>query len=86
MVFGGTLLLLAVSCGGKKNDDYPVQVRQNFLSACQRQGSTAKLCSCSLEKLEAKYSLAEYTKLEQALVTGQRANELIDVIQSCLTQ
>lgn len=63
------------SCGSsnKPGEKYPDQVRTNFVNSC-----AGKLppeykpnCECMLEQIEKKYSLADYTKVENDMKAGK---------------
>lgn len=63
------------SCGNsnKAGEKYPDVVRTNFINSCA--GKLApeykKNCECVLEAIEKKYSLADYTKIENDIKAGK---------------
>ncbi len=68
------VLIFAVvitSCGSsnKPGEKYPEQVRTNFINACAGKlpEGYSKNCECMLEQIEKKYSLSDYTKVENNL-------------------
>ncbi len=74
------------SCGSssKPGEKYPDQVRTNFINGC-----AAKLpdgyknnCECMLEQIEKKYSIAEYTKLEEDMKAGKDVSAFMALADS----
>jgi hypothetical protein len=83
------VLLFAVtltSCGSsnKPGEKYPDQVRANFINGCAGklpEGYT-KNCECMLEQIEKKYSLTEYTKLEEDMKAGKDVSAFMALADS----
>ena len=88
-VVAGAFVALAVACGGGDGDggdrNYPDQVRNNYMTSCTRSGGTQEQCRCTLEAVEAKYNLDEFTQLEQDIAKGQRFEELTSIVTGCAT-
>ena len=64
---------------------YPPSVVQNFMDACMSTGGGQAYCSCTLEEIQGRYSLEEYTTLEiRMLNTGQLPEELAGVTAKCV--
>ena len=64
---------------------YPVQVETNFMTNCERtsQGNT-KGCRCILDELERKFTLAEFTKEDQAVGSGKKPSKrFTDAVDTC---
>lgn len=70
------------SSGG---DQYPDEVRTNFLDSCnQSSGGNTEACTCALESIEAKFSLEEFVALEQSMNNGTDVPaEITAAIQGC---
>jgi hypothetical protein len=70
----------SAAAGGR----YAPQVRQLFLDECTRasQGD-ANYCACTLEKLEATYSQAEYIKFSNNVDDAESKRIIREVSQSC---
>ncbi|GAB2784164.1 hypothetical protein ACFSWE_14800 [Leucobacter albus] len=64
---------------------WPAENREAFTNECLRTSDGAEAyCECSLEGLEAKYSFAEFTDLEQRLVEDLSVmGELQETLESC---
>lgn len=84
-----TVLLLAfiiTSCGGgkKPGEKYPDQVRTNFINGCAGKlpEGYKKNCECMLEQIEKKYSLTEYTKLEEDMKAGKDVSAFMALADS----
>lgn len=74
-------LLLA---GCSQGNDYPEQVRLNFMTACIDQGGSRSACSCSFDSIEDEFSLDEYIDMEaEFLATGRMPYALTAQIRSC---
>ncbi len=56
---------------------YPQDTREAFLRSCQGAGSTQAFCVCVFEKVEAKYSFAEFKKIEDAMLDGEPPAEFV---------
>ncbi len=71
------VLLLVVtisSCGSSSaGNKFPEQVRTNFVNGCAAKlpPEFKKNCECMLEQIEKKYSLADYTQVEQDMKAGK---------------
>jgi mevalonate pyrophosphate decarboxylase len=52
--------LAVAACGG---NDYPAQVKANFMSACERSG-TAAACGCVFAKVQAKVSYDDFKRAD----------------------
>ncbi|WP_143571006.1 hypothetical protein [Tessaracoccus sp. ZS01] len=72
LMIGAVLLLGLSACGGSTpENDYPAEVRTNFLDACVAQpGATSSMCSKCLEAVEDEFSLGEFVELEAGLTAG----------------
>jgi hypothetical protein len=66
---------------------YPVQVERNFLVSCEQLAEgDATACECALDKIEARYSLREFNRLEVRGISGGQDSispELADVVRGC---
>lgn len=58
---------------------FSTETQTNFVNSCIK-GSDKEICSCVLEKLEAKYSEAEFKKWESKMLRGEPVNEYVDFI------
>jgi hypothetical protein len=78
----GCALLLALACRRRVNE-YPPEIVENFLRACQSRGSEAA-CRCALTKVQERYTADEFRALEaQIVATRKPTNELLDIIDAC---
>lgn len=82
LIFAATI----ASCGsGKKpGEKYPAQVRTNFINGCAAKlpEGYSKNCECMLEQIEKKYSLTEYTKLEEDMKAGKDVSAFMALADS----
>lgn len=75
-------LAFAVAACGGGGGDYPPEVADSFLSSCTSGGTPRALCQCALDKMEAKYSLEEFTEESTRLAQGTPSEEFSqDIIQ-----
>ena len=75
---------LAAGCG-EKLAAYPKDVRKNFVEACVAKGAPEQLCTCVLGKIEKKWTLAAYEKLENTLAVepaGQTSLAALEVFKT----
>ncbi|MBK8519491.1 MAG: hypothetical protein IPL54_00965 [Chitinophagaceae bacterium] len=74
------------SCGSssKPGEKYPDQVRANFINGCAAKlpDGYKKNCECMLEQIEKKYSIAEYTKLEEDMKAGKDVSAFMALADS----
>jgi hypothetical protein len=69
----------------KTSAKYPAQVETNFMTNCERtsQGNT-KGCRCILDELERTFTLAEFTKEDQAVSKGNPPSKrFTDAVDTC---
>ena len=63
------------SCGSsnKPGEKFPGQVRTNFINGCAKKlpAEYKPNCECMLEQIEKKYSLADYTQVENDIKAGK---------------
>jgi hypothetical protein len=88
----GFVTFLAVGGGDDSNQSptvtasgrYDPQLRRLFMEECLRssQGNTA-YCTCSLEKLEATYTQAEYIRFNDNVNDAESKRAIREVYQSC---
>jgi hypothetical protein len=94
-------ILVVLACGGGNarstgggapvptasgGQNYPAEVRQDFMDSCTSTGGSGSQCQCLLAKLEAVYPLQEFIELERDLPSGSRTNELNPLIQACRSE
>jgi len=64
---------------------YPPSVVQNFMDACMSTGGGQAYCSCTLEEIQGRYTVDEFSVLEtKYLNTGQMPEELAGVMAKCV--
>lgn len=80
------LSIIITSCGSssKPGEKYPAQVRANFINGCAAKlpDGYSKNCECMLEQIEKKYSLTEYTKLEEDMKAGKDVSAFMALADS----
>jgi hypothetical protein len=63
---------------------YPEEVVQNFMDSCMKSGGNQAQCSCSINKIQERYSFDEFKQVEAEI---QRTNELpsgmVEILESC---
>jgi hypothetical protein len=71
-----SLLALVVAaiagCGGGGSDQYPANVRANYLKSCEA-NSPAKVCDCTLKWIEKHVSLSRFEAGDKKVRQGGRA-------------
>jgi len=60
-------------CGGDDGDgnDYPQSAVDNFTRSCEQQGASRAACSCSIERIQDRYTFAEFQKIDEDAGTGR---------------
>ena len=79
------LLLVVAVAGCSKKNDYPAEVVTNFMNSCVSSGGTTESCSCTLNKVQAKFTFAEFSALEQKIIAGnaQATQKIVALGNSC---
>ncbi len=75
------LPLVVLSACGDKKTEYPQEVRTNFIGACMAQTPSEQMCGCILGKIEKKWSLDAYTKLENTLSEAPVSAESLATVE-----
>ncbi len=77
-----TLITLG-GCGGDSKHEYPADVKNNFLTACEVQGSSSA-CECALTKLQEKMSADEFNRAEvEMTANGVFPPKVLDAVAEC---
>ncbi len=79
------LLALVAGCDRGPDHPFPPDVVANFLASCTQKGSKAA-CECAIEKIQRRFTLAEFQALEARTAKGEVPKELIDAIAECPAQ
>jgi hypothetical protein len=74
--------LLAAACGGGPPNPYPDEVVQNFVTAC-RTSAPESVCTCSIDRIQRRFTLDEFREYEARLAQGDMPKELIDLVAAC---
>jgi hypothetical protein len=59
------LSLLALAACNPQPASYPPDFERNFMTACEAQGSSNALCSCTWDRIEAEVSPSDFAALER---------------------
>ena len=72
----------------KAGEKYPAEVRNNFLTSCDEQPNAPRsVCECSLEKIEEKYSIDEFEKIDAAQKEGEPLpKDIQTIVEDCVKQ
>lgn len=63
---------------------YPAVVRQHFMNSCITGGRTQSSCACSLDGIQAHYSLKDFAALDARAQSGQpMPPELVRIVSGC---
>lgn len=57
---------------------YPQEVVDEFIKSCQGAGSSAKLCTCLIDKIQEKYSFEDFNVIELKLGSGNPPEEFVE--------
>lgn len=79
---GGEVELTNLPITEHKNEAYPSDVVQNFMNACAQNGGKQDYCSCVLDKIQTKYSIEEYIKIEMEMKLRQTTSDFLDFLTS----
>jgi hypothetical protein len=74
-------LAFLAACGDRKTE-YPQEVRANFIGACMAQAPSEQMCGCILGKVEKKWTLDAYTKLESTLSEAPGSAESLAAVET----
>lgn len=78
-------LLAVPGCGMAGENQYPEEVRANYIEACAARGVQENNCECSLRGLEDKLTYAEFEKLDQAIRDGDAgASEKLQTLMQAI--
>jgi hypothetical protein len=82
LALGGLVLACALAgCGG--SHDYPAAAKHGFLTSCER-NAPAKVCSCTLAKLQKKMSYDDLKKENASIAAGNKPSRtLTDAVAEC---
>ncbi len=70
--------------GGSGSDGYPAAVKKNYIDACKKQGSDAKMCDCTFAKVQERFSYEEFKKEDTAIAAGGKpSRKLTDALAEC---
>ena len=76
------LLLVLSACSPKETDEYPEQVRENFVTSCSAGGAPEETCACMFDEIEETIPFEEYAELEgegsDAILADDRIQEAAD--------
>jgi hypothetical protein len=72
----------------KAGEKYPAEIRDNFISECDAQPNAPKaVCECALAKIEKKYSLDEFKKIDKAQREGEPLpGDIRKMVEDCVAQ
>jgi hypothetical protein len=63
---------------------YPDQVEQGFLKQCTASGGSDAICRCTLDKVEQRYNLLEFSRLAGEMnQSGQLNPEILGMVNAC---
>jgi NaMN:DMB phosphoribosyltransferase len=67
-------------------DPYPTEVVTNFVNACtESSGGQTTACTCSIQRIQAEYTLAEFARIEKYMADGlQPPPKFVEIIQDCV--
>ena len=73
------LFLFCASCKSRSDHKYPASVAKNFIRECTRtSGGAEKMCTCMFDKIQAKYTLEEFSAIELKMKAGQAPPDFLD--------
>ena len=76
----------------KAGNEYPSQVRENFLKSCDAQPNASRsVCECTLDKVEKTVSYDDFKKADQAIRDDAGAkpkgyDQLVKAAETCAKQ
>jgi len=82
LVFFALALAVTTGCERRPADRWPPEVVDNFLRGCQSKASEAQ-CRCALARLQERFSLEEFQRLEREAAGGTVPQPLADAVQGC---
>ena len=63
---------------------YPGPVQERILKECAANGGAEAVCRCTLDRIESRYSLAEFSRLAREISkSGKLNDELLEIAGQC---
>lgn len=77
------LLLLGglAGCRGERHE-YPADVVEHFVSACQVRADE-RTCECAIDELRGRYTFEEYQALERRIADPDVVREMAEAVDAC---
>jgi hypothetical protein len=68
----------------QERNAYPPSVIQNFMDSCTATGGSQDSCSCAITRIQQRYTLSDFTNMEQAYsATGIMDSNLTSIAAAC---
>lgn len=82
LILAASIVLTLAACG---KHEYPAAAVATFMNNCVQGGGSTKSCSCTLEKMQKKWSFDEFNKLGERAGAGDQdaASKIVEVAKSC---
>lgn len=69
-------LALLAACGRADKAEYAPSTEQNFMRACEGQGSAAAVCACTWDKISANIASADFAAFERLPASARNSHQL----------
>ncbi|MCS6815331.1 MAG: hypothetical protein NZ772_17390 [Cyanobacteria bacterium] len=80
-----TIAVVLVPAVAMARYTYPADVTQEFIRGCEASGQPARFCACTLERIQAEFSFAEFTELSrQMMAIGSPPRSIVRLMVQCL--
>jgi len=91
IILASLVLSLAAAAvfAGKKINEYPESTVKNFMDSCmENSGGLEDYCKCTLQKIQEKYTHAEFAEIDRLAGKGETPQEFTDfmnvIAKECL--
>ncbi len=78
----GAILAGTAGCRSGPPNPYPEDVVETFMVTC-RANAPERICTCSIDRIQRRFTLEEFRAFEQRIVQGELPKELIDATADC---
>jgi len=75
-------LALLAACERPPANPWPPEVVDNFMRGCRDRTADAQ-CRCALERLQQRFTLEEFSRMERELAGGTVPKPLADAVSGC---
>lgn len=68
----------AIPANSNSSQGYPKETADAFLKSCESAGSDKVFCACVFDRIQAEYSLEEFSAIEDEIQSGEPPKEFVE--------